>query len=230
MQTWAIAITSSECKSYLTGKQTGLITLQGNKCRIVFLFIRFFNFMFILKNGVAFSIHWTGYNIYLTVNSTLKDQTCGLCGTFNDMKEDDFHMRSNDDIVSIDEFAKEWLIPDLSDEKCETESVVSSINYCNIYQQNKQWTLDQCFKLKNTSLPFAACHSEVSVLEYYEKCVQDGCRCKGCLCKVIAGYAKACADKGIDLNGWRNLVSSCAEGGFYRIHVTRNLGFSVYFI
>lgn len=50
-----------------------------------------------LKNGVAFTVHWTGYNIYITVNASLQDQTCGLCGTFNDMKEDDFHLRSGDD-------------------------------------------------------------------------------------------------------------------------------------
>lgn len=49
------------------------------------------------------------------------------------MKEDDFYMCSNDDIVFIDEFVKEWLILDFFDEKCEIESVVSLINYCNIY-------------------------------------------------------------------------------------------------
>lgn len=60
MQTWAIAITSSECKSYLTGKQTGLITLQENKCRIVFLFIRFFQFHVYLKewSGIFYPLDW----------------------------------------------------------------------------------------------------------------------------------------------------------------------------
>lgn len=127
------------------------------------------------------------------------------------MKEDDFHMRSNDDIVTIDEFAQEWLVPDRSVEKCATESVVSSINYCDIYLQNKNWTLEQCSVIKDPIGPFEDCHSEVSYKEYYDKCIQDGCRCEGCLCNVIAGYAKECAKKDINVNGWRNYVARCAD-------------------
>ena len=101
---------------------------------------------------MAFTVHWTGYNIYITVNASLQDQTCGLCGTFNDMKEDDFHLRSGDDKVDMDEFAKEWLIPDLSQGKelCKTESVESSLDYCDIYSQKKTWSLSQCSILKGT--------------------------------------------------------------------------------
>ena len=102
------------------------------------------------QNGVAFSLHWTGYNTFLTVNASLQDQTCGLCGTFNGMKEDDFHLRSGDDKVSLDEFAREWLVPDLSEDKCSKESVESSINYCDIYLQNKNWTHQQCNVIKGT--------------------------------------------------------------------------------
>lgn len=97
---------------------------------------------------MAFSLHWTGYNTFLTVNASLHDQTCGLCGTFNGMKEDDFHLRSGDDKVSLDEFAREWLVPDLSEDKCSKESVESSINYCDIYLQNKNWTHQQCNVIK----------------------------------------------------------------------------------
>ena len=56
------------------------------------------------------------------------------------------------------------------------------------------------------------CHEEISPKEYYSKCVQDGCRCEGCLCNVIAGYAKACADKGAHVNGWRDATLSCKKG------------------
>ena len=142
---------------------------------------------------------------------TLLDQTCGLCGTFNHIDKDDYHLRSNDDVVTIDEFAKEWLVPDLSVDKCGTESVVSSIDYCDIYLQNKNWTQLQCSVLKDPAGPFADCHSEISYTKYYEKCLQDGCRCEGCLCNVISGYATACAEKDVDVNGWRNHVSRCEE-------------------
>ena len=69
-----------------------------------------------------------------------------------------------------------------------------------------------CYLLVDPVGPFADCHKELSYAEYYKKCIQDGCRCEGCLCNVIAGYAKACAAKDIDVNGWRNSVKPCAQG------------------
>lgn len=69
-----------------------------------------------------------------------------------------------------------------------------------------------CYLLVDPVGPFADCHKEISYAEYYKKCIQDGCRCEGCLCNVIAGYAKACAAKDIDVNGWRNSVKPCAQG------------------
>ena len=86
------------------------------------------------------------------MNASLQHQTCGLCGTFNDMKEDDFHLRSGDDQVDLDEFAKEWLIPGLSQrvDQCRTESVETSIDYCDIYSQRKTWAMKQCSTIKGT--------------------------------------------------------------------------------
>ena len=86
------------------------------------------------------------------MNASLQHQTCGLCGTFNDMKEDDFHLRSGDDQVDLDEFAKEWLIPGLSQrvDQCRTESVETSIDYCDIYSQRKTWAMKQCSAIKGT--------------------------------------------------------------------------------
>lgn len=68
------------------------------------------------------------------------------------MKEDDFHLRSGDDQVDLDEFAKEWLIPGLSQrvDQCRTESVETSIDYCDIYSQRKTWAMKQCSTIKGT--------------------------------------------------------------------------------
>ena len=59
---------------------------------------------------------------------------------------------------------------------------------------------------------FAACHREISYDQYYKKCVMDACRCGNCLCNVVSGYAKACADKDVDVNGWRDMISGCKAG------------------
>lgn len=58
MQTWAIAITSSECKSYLTGKQTGLITLQ--EVSYCLPFHSLFQFHVYLKewSGIFYPLDW----------------------------------------------------------------------------------------------------------------------------------------------------------------------------
>ena len=97
---------------------------------------------------MVFSLHWTGYNSYLTVNHTLFNQTCGLCGTFNYVRKDDRYLPGGQEDVGLDAFAKEWLVPDLSEDKCSTESVETSLDYCDIYLQNKNYSKEQCSVIK----------------------------------------------------------------------------------
>ena len=91
---------------------------------------------------------------------------------------------------------------------CISETVKRlSSNKCHSFSTGRV-----CYLLVDPVGPFADCHKEISYAEFYKKCIQDGCRCEGCLCNVIAGYAKACAAKDIDVNGWRNSVKPCSQG------------------
>ena len=45
----------------------------------------------LLRDGLK--LLWTGRNTYITVGSNYQNQTCGLCGTYNFNKGDDFHTR-----------------------------------------------------------------------------------------------------------------------------------------
>ena len=167
-----------------------------------------------MQNGVAFTVQWTGYNTFMTVSESLFNHTCGLCGTFNDNEDDDFHMRSGDNELSIDEFAKQWLVRDKSDAECVNYLEANAVDYCVLYQQNLHWAQEKCKVIKQMDGPFADCHARIPYHDYYSKCQQDGCRCEECLCNVMAGYAKACADKGIDVDGWRSKVHVCSNGKF----------------
>lgn len=70
----------------------------------------------------------------------------------------------------------------------------------------KTWALLKCGALKN--YPFSACHSEVPVDSYYEKCLFDTCACDQggdceCLCTALAAYAQECNTKGVPIR-WRS--------------------------
>ena len=54
-------------------------------------------------------MQWTGYNAYVTVGSIMTNQTCGLCGTFNHNKGDDFHTHSNAVETSVEAFTRDWI-------------------------------------------------------------------------------------------------------------------------
>lgn len=55
------------------------------------------------------TLQWTGNNAYITVGHHYENQTCGLCGTYNFNKQDDFHTRSDAVETSVTAFAENWL-------------------------------------------------------------------------------------------------------------------------
>ncbi|XP_048014153.1 mucin-2 [Megalobrama amblycephala] len=66
-----------------------------------------------------------------------------------------------------------------------------------------------CSKMKDKESLFAKCHSTVNPDSYYKRCKYSSCTCEkseDCLCTVFSSYARACAAKGIFLQGWRDIV------------------------
>ncbi|KAM4723119.1 mucin-2-like [Rhinophrynus dorsalis] len=138
-------------------------------------------------------------SIFIKVTSKLKGQLCGLCGNYDDNRNNDFTTRTNAVVENIEEFGNSWKLSlTCPDAKVRTDPCVM-----NPYRIS--WAQKQC-SIINSNV-FSACQSHVDPIPYYEACVSDSCACNTggdceCFCAAISAYAQACADQNICIS-WR---------------------------
>ncbi|XP_069037957.1 mucin-5AC-like [Lepisosteus oculatus] len=142
--------------------------------------------------------------VYITVSSSNKGQTCGLCGNFNDVQADDF--KTNSGIVegTAVAFANTWKTT------ASCPAVTTSYeNPCSLSVENEKYAQHWCSMLSDPQGVFAACHAVISPDIYKTNCMYDSCNCEkseDCMCAGISSYVRACAAKGVQLDGWRASV------------------------
>ncbi|XP_021257808.1 mucin-5AC-like [Numida meleagris] len=142
--------------------------------------------------------------LFINLDPSQKGQTCGLCGNFNDIQTDDFKTTSGVIEGTSAAFGNTWKTrADCPDAKITFE------NPCTLSIENDKYAQHWCGLLSDTMGPFAECHSTVNPEVYQKNCMFDTCNCENtedCMCAALSSYARACAAKGILLNGWRNKV------------------------
>ncbi|XP_072194931.1 mucin-5AC [Excalfactoria chinensis] len=142
--------------------------------------------------------------LFINLDPSQKGQTCGLCGNFNDIQTDDFKTTSGVVEGTSAAFGNTWKTrADCPDAKITFE------NPCTLSIENDKYAQHWCGLLSDTMGPFAECHSTVNPEVYQKNCIFDTCNCENtedCMCAALSSYVRACAAKGILLNGWRNKV------------------------
>uniref|UniRef100_A0A8V0ZVI7 VWFD domain-containing protein n=1 Tax=Gallus gallus TaxID=9031 RepID=A0A8V0ZVI7_CHICK len=142
--------------------------------------------------------------LFINLDPSQKGQTCGLCGNFNDIQTDDFKTTSGVIEGTSAAFGNTWKTrADCPDAKITFE------NPCTLSIENDKYAQHWCGLLSDTTGPFAECHSTVNPEVYQKNCMFDTCNCENtedCMCAALSSYVRACAAKGILLNGWRNKV------------------------
>ncbi|XP_071618105.1 mucin-5AC-like isoform X8 [Heliangelus exortis] len=140
--------------------------------------------------------------LFIDLDPSHKEQTCGLCGNFNDVQMDDFKTTSGVIEGTSAAFGNTWKIrADCPDAKNTFE------NPCTASIQNDEYAQHWCGLLSDTTGPFAECHSTVNPEVYQKNCMFDTCNCEKseeCMCAALSSYVRACAMKGILLAGWRS--------------------------
>ncbi|XP_016077578.1 PREDICTED: mucin-6 [Miniopterus natalensis] len=158
------------------------------------------------------------WNKHMTVSIKIsrasQDALCGLCGNYNGNMKDDFETRSKYVASSELEFVNSWKESPL----CGDASF--ALDPCSLNAFRRAWAERKCSIINSQT--FAACHSQVYRLPYYEACVRDTCGCDTggdceCLCDAVAAYAKACLDKGVCVD-WRAPDFCPIYCGFYNSH------------
>ncbi|XP_059682108.1 mucin-2 [Gavia stellata] len=159
------------------------------------------------KFGVHLEIQITPImQVFVRLDPIFKDQTCGLCGNFNDNQMDDFKAISGIIEGTATAFANTW----------KTQALCPNIqhsfeNPCALSIDNEKYAQHWCGLLSDSKGPFADCHYAVNPSVYHTNCMFDTCNCENsedCLCAALSSYVRACAAKGIQLRGWRTDVCS----------------------
>uniref|UniRef100_A0A8V1A3Y0 VWFD domain-containing protein n=1 Tax=Gallus gallus TaxID=9031 RepID=A0A8V1A3Y0_CHICK len=144
--------------------------------------------------------------VFVRLDPVFKDQTCGLCGNFNNVQTDDFKAISGVVEGTAAAFANTWKT------QASCPDIQSSFeNPCALSIDNEKYAKHWCGLLTNSEGPFADCHYLLNPSTYYTNCMFDTCNCQnseGCLCAALSSYVRACAARGIQINGWRTNVCS----------------------
>ncbi|XP_006861081.1 PREDICTED: mucin-5B [Chrysochloris asiatica] len=156
--------------------------------------------------------------VYIRLDPTHRGQMCGLCGNFNQNQADDFTALSGVVEGTGSAFANTWK----TQAACPNSKNIFE-DPCSLSVENEKYAQHWCSMLTNPTGAFAPCHSIVSPASFHSNCMFDTCNCEkseDCLCAALSAYVRACAAKGVLLNGWREGVcakymSSCPKSQSY---------------
>ncbi|XP_075462268.1 IgGFc-binding protein-like isoform X2 [Ascaphus truei] len=159
------------------------------------------------------------YHVTVTVPSNYRSRTCGLCGNYNGIAQDDLGPTSSDVIT----FGETWKSPNKG-EICEI-GCGGAENPCPNCQGAKTDIFSRdnyCGMMSATTGPFVKCHSRVDPAPYRSHCTFALCQRDGdttMLCNSIAVYAHACQEAGVTDLRWRNEAvcpMKCSPHSHYR--------------
>ncbi|XP_066524929.1 mucin-2-like [Hoplias malabaricus] len=140
--------------------------------------------------------------VYIVVSSTKKGTLSGLCGNFNDIKDDDFKTQSGMKEGTGATFANTWK----TFSNC-LDMGTSLPTPCSMSVEKEKYAKEWCNMLVDPTGIFSPCHTKINPNAYKDRCIYDTCNCaksEECMCAAVSSYVYACAVKGVLLKGWRN--------------------------
>uniref|UniRef100_H3B6M4 Otogelin n=1 Tax=Latimeria chalumnae TaxID=7897 RepID=H3B6M4_LATCH len=156
------------------------------------------------KFGLQIQYDKGGLRLYLVVDGQWKDDTVGLCGTFNGNIQDDFLSPAGVPESIPEIFANSWKISSA----CGSSKIIPLPDPCDIHLQAAPYASESCSVL--TKDIFAPCHQYLSPISFHEQCKSDTCKCgQICMCAALAHYARQCRKHGVIIDFRRN-VTDCA--------------------
>uniref|UniRef100_A0A4W2E995 Otogelin n=1 Tax=Bos indicus x Bos taurus TaxID=30522 RepID=A0A4W2E995_BOBOX len=159
----------------------------------------------------AFTLAWDGTSaVYIKMSPEFLGWTHGLCGNNNADPQDDLvtsYGKLTDDVA---EFVHSWQEQAPNQPPGPTTSSLPRPPCLQQTPGTMQGVYDRCEALLRP--PFDTCHAYVSPLPFMASCTSDLCQSAGdeaTWCRALAEYARACAQAGRPLQGWRNQLQSC---------------------
>ncbi|NXN19452.1 ZAN protein, partial [Indicator maculatus] len=141
------------------------------------------------------------HHLEITLPQSYFSKVQGLCGNFNDNREDELFL-PNGTLVGVTDFGNSWKVEADSDEGCLSDLREDDVPPCT--PVNKPDIERQCNVLKSDK--FKACHALVNPEDFIQMCVYDMCLydgMKAALCDIVQVYVDTCRSHGITIK-WRN--------------------------
>ncbi|XP_053546860.1 IgGFc-binding protein-like [Bombina bombina] len=162
------------------------------------------------------------YDVLVSVPGNYKGQLGGLCGNYNDDKNDEFQLPDKRVVSDATAFGASWKvqIPGVScDDGCGGDG--NPCPSCDDKKREIFKTDNYCGFLKKKDGPLSACYATIDPDLYFNNCIFDMCAGDGSiLCKSIQSYVAACQEAGIKIQPWRTesfCPQSCPANSKYKI-------------
>ncbi|XP_076369994.1 hemocytin-like isoform X2 [Tachypleus tridentatus] len=179
----------------------------------------------LIRGSLGFTLWLDDQNIVLIeITKSLFQKTCGLCGRYDDIINNDFEM--TDGTVARDPvtFGNSWKVP-LDTEGQECNDPVAERKSCRYNtvtnREQSERATEKCFSIFDKR--FDSCHKLIDSQLYYEACQEDCCsqsNSQNCECSSMAEYFRECFRLGGVLNeAWRTRDScpvTCENGKEYQ--------------
>ncbi|MFT7812635.1 von Willebrand factor isoform X1 [Arapaima gigas] len=147
-------------------------------------------------------------NVDVALSRLHSNRTCGLCGNFNAMPEDDYIAQEGFLTENSYDFANSWALHGTGD-LCPRVSPPS--NTCNVSSGTAADLMSSCDQLRS-SPSFLRCAHLVDPEAFAALCEKDACHCgedEACRCQTMLEFARTCAAHGVTLHSWPG-KSQCA--------------------
>ncbi|XP_019725167.1 alpha-tectorin isoform X1 [Hippocampus comes] len=141
----------------------------------------------------------------ISLPSSYFNNTCGLCGNYNDDPADDPVLPDGTLAETVAELGGGWRAEG-ADWHC-TDGCVDNCSVCDAQTEAFFFGPDYCGLINKTDGPFRDCRAVVDPTAFVFSCVYDMCSNKDnitTLCQAIQAYALACQALGVTIRPWRS--------------------------
>ncbi|XP_069598457.1 IgGFc-binding protein-like [Ranitomeya imitator] len=152
--------------------------------------------------GLRVTYDWDS-QIAVTLPSSYTGAVCGLCGNFDNNKNNDFLMKNNQLATKPVLFGNSWKVQHVPGCFEEDKGDCSKLAQLELLHTNNK---EGCGIIKDKSGPFRECHAKIDPDSLFKSCIYDACFYEGrqdVLCKTIASYASLCQEAGVTIYQWR---------------------------
>lgn len=162
--------------------------------------------------GLTVQYDWNGY-LAITVPSSFAGSVCGLCGNFNNKKEDDLTLPSGSVASSVAALGKSWRVPGAADDAYCRDECVGQCESCPLSEVQKLEKQIFCSALIQNFVELLGCQPAIDAQVFQKSCMLDLCRgevVETFLCNTLQGFADICQRSGVKFPNWRT-STECRE-------------------